>query len=159
MLGHASFPFPKLAVWAVAALVPTAWVWASFSFYDTLLASGTLPPDGDSIAIPIAGDIAIATAVSPIIAGCTYFALKRYDGLIRPFAWRSDRTTASLLFSALFLVPACFQFVTFAPDWFRPMPIYERYWDAAIAAQLAWLLVMRAIVVEGLNRDGDLSDS
>ena len=62
-------PKSSWIIWALAGAVILGLPATSWLYFPLLLESGTLPPDGDSIMIPMAGSVLLSGVISPFVIG------------------------------------------------------------------------------------------
>ena len=75
-------------------------------YFERTLALGYYPPEADSIAIPIVGNIIATYVGAPLFAIVLWFFLRRSTSQRRRwFAWCGERWGWSLLWTILFGVP------------------------------------------------------
>lgn len=113
-----------------------------------VLASGTLPHDGDAVAIPMAGGVILTLMLAPLVLGTAWICLRRYDPGTRLAAWRQDRPVRSLLATLVFGGPALVLAAGAVHDLLTPGPWYEHIPVALSVPCIIWLLAMRAAFVE-----------
>lgn len=114
--------------------------------------SGRLPLEGDSIGIPIFGNIIAWISVTPFLLLLTWLMLRRYNPKSHLFAWDLDRPVRSIIASATLggcgialMLLSAFDFRA-AYAWYDHMlTVYTLCWAA-------WFLAMRAAVVRQLPR-------
>lgn len=128
-----------------------------FFFWNAVLVSGVLPHDGDAIAVPIFRGIIGTVALAPLVLTITWFCLRRYNAQTSIFAWRKERPVVSIVATMIFGGPTCL----FAHDavgilmGYYPPPEYITIPAALI--RMAWLMAMRAALVDQLNAEPKLS--
>ncbi len=117
-------------------------------YYPALLRSGTLPSDGDSIAIPIFQDFITAAILAPIALTITWLCLRYYVGGAKLTIWQHDKPIRSALMTALFGVPALLWASMIIYSYIiKAWPLREYLWLLVFIPQILWLLVMRAAAV------------
>jgi hypothetical protein len=119
----------------------TAWV-----YFPLELQAGVLPPDGDTIALPMAGSILTATLLAPVVLGVTSLCLHWRTDSRRILGWRRDRPVIAALGTLLFGIPAAWVAVTVGLSLLQPQPLYEYLWLPFMVCLIAWLLILRAEV-------------
>jgi hypothetical protein len=132
-----------LSTWALVITQPIV----IYIFYWNLGISGRLHADGDSIGIPIIGNLVVWMLVAPFLLFFTWLMLRRYNPNNHLFAWdrcrpiRSSTASISLGGCAIaFIVLSTIDLGT-ACAWYEHMlAIYQFFWTG-------WLLAMRAVVV------------
>lgn len=75
-------------LWMLTALLLLAFPVLNFIYWPQVLKSGVLPPNGDSIGIPVFGSIFLTLIVSPIVIGLAWLCFRRYNPRTRLFAVR-----------------------------------------------------------------------
>ena len=88
-------------VWLLTGLLLWGFPAVNFIYWPEVLRSGVLPPDGDSIAIPMFGSILATLVLSPFVLGITWLGLKRYNPDTKLTSWRQDRPYRSILTTGL----------------------------------------------------------
>jgi hypothetical protein len=130
----------------------------AFVYYDALLASGTLDPSADSIAIPIFSTVMFSVVAFPVIAAITAIFLQKYPGSVSLVIWDANRPLRSFIFSSIFGVPAAVIAVSAEQDFGRMLPWYEYLWLPLYLLLVVWLLALRAAVVGQLTTVADPSN-
>jgi hypothetical protein len=120
----------------------------NFIYWPEVLQSGALPVYGDSVGIPMFGSILLALVVSPFAVGITWLCCRRYNPRTRLLAYRVDRPYRSAIVTAIFGLGAAILFFGALVDAARAMPWYEYLWPAYTMAIVAWLLTLRASLIE-----------
>lgn len=122
----------------------------SFIYFPLLLRSGTLPFDGDSIAIPLAGSLEVTVVLSPFVLAIAWACLRNYNSRAKLLAWRRDRPVRSLCATlafgsaaALFAV-ATVELARSSIFWF------DGLWVAYSALWVLFMVLLRAAVIEQL---------
>ena len=121
---------------------------ANIVYLDRLLASGTLRPDGDSVAIPMFGGVILTTICSPFVVAITWLCLRHYNSTGSLFAWRLNRpfrssaaTLACLTFTGTLIAAT-------VADFSKPMPAYEYILTIYSLFWIPWVLWLRAAFIE-----------
>jgi hypothetical protein len=144
--------------WWLTAFNLLAFPVLNFIYWPQVLRSGALPPDGDSIAIPMFGSVIATLIVSPVILGLAWLCLRRYSPYARLWTWRQDRPIRSIGATILF-GGASILVTAGALDSLRlPWPWYEYLWTAYFLTWLPWLLGLRAAAIDQLDYDPDYAD-
>jgi hypothetical protein len=138
-------------LWSLTALVLAVFPAVNFIYWPQVLRSGVLPPDGDSIGIPMFGSVLITVVASPLVLGIAWLCLRRYNPETRLAAWRQDRPYRSAFATLAFITAAALAsglaIATLTPD----APWYEYLWPVYFALWVPWLLALRAAAVEQLD--------
>ena len=138
-------------IWLLTAALIFGFPLANWLYWPQVLRSGVLPPEGDSIMIPMVGSVLLAVVASPFLLALATICLRRYNPRTKLFAWRRDRpirsAVATLMFGGAAIVLAAFaaRALTLALPW------YEHIITAYVAAVILWLLALRAAVIEQLT--------
>ena len=141
-LPRAVWPYWCLAVIAVVGLPLTSYV-----YFDALLRSGTLPTNGDTIAIPIFFSVVLAVLISPIAALTTYCCVWRYPSTGTLLSWRPSQPIFSGAVTLIFGLPALtFAYMVVEPV-LKSLPTIEYIWTPYLLLVIAWLLLLRAAAV------------
>lgn len=147
-----SRPWP---LWCLTGLVLLAFPPLNFVYWPQVLRSGVLPPDGDSIFIPMLGSIYVTLLLSPLILGVAWLCLRRYNPKTSIAAWRRDRPYRSAVVTLLFGPAAALMTAAAVQGVLTPaMPWYEYLWAAYFALWGLWLLYLRAAAIDQLDSDG-----
>ncbi len=128
------WPFTALAVLGLPA--------TSLVYFPALLRTGTLPTDGDSIAIPVFGTVLIGVIFLPVALGAVWLSLRHRPASVHLLAWRSDRPLLSAALSVAAGAPALLLLAGFASVARDPWP--EPLWAPWLALFAAWFLLLRA---------------
>ncbi len=92
-----------MQAWAVGAFVLGLW-WTRFftvpEYFERTYELGWYPPDGDSIAIPIAGNGIATVFATPFLALALWLTLRRFPTRVRLLAWSDEHIGSSLLWTA-----------------------------------------------------------
>jgi hypothetical protein len=143
-------PSQAKPLWVLTLLMLFAGPAANMIYWERVLMSGVLPPDGDAIAIPIFEGILGALIITPFVLGVTWFCLRRYNPQTRFLAWRSDRKLRSLFSSLLFGSAACFVARDVINIFLGHYSSYEYIMLPFLALCIGWLFAMRAALIEQL---------
>jgi len=145
-----SRPWP---LWFLTGLLLIGFPTVSFIYWSEVLRSGVLPPDGDSIGIPIFGDILAILLLSPLILGIAWLSLRRYNSNTRLAAWRQDRPFRSVAATVLSGSGAVVVATLVLADIGTAMPWYDYLWRTYFGLWLPWLLGVRAAAVDQLDHE------
>ena len=137
-----------LSTWALVITQPIV----IHIFFWNLGISGRLPADGDSIGIPIIGNLVVWMIVAPFLLFFTWLMLGRYNPNNRFFAWDRCRpirsSTASITLGGCAIAFMALSMIDLgtAYAWYEHMlAIYLFFWAV-------WFLAMRAVVIGQLPR-------
>ncbi len=135
-----------LWILTAALLVGTPALW--IVYWWQVLASGSLPHDGDAVAIPMFAGVVTGFLASPLVLATAWFCLRRYDPRTRLLAWRGDRPVRSVAATLVFGGPALVLTAGLLHDLILGVePLHEYILVALRAPWIAWLLAMRAALV------------
>jgi hypothetical protein len=135
-------------MWLLTGLLPLGFPLVGFIYWPQVLRSGVLPPDADSISIPMFSSVFAGLILSPLVLGVAWLCLRRYDGQARIAVWRNDRPVRSTTITFLFGGAATFLAVLVVADLSRSSPWYEYLWTGYAALWLPWLLGLRAAAIQ-----------
>ena len=127
--------------WALLLLVsaPAVNAWILFSEQSR----GAFPPDGDAVAIPIAGSAFLALIAVPAAWAFTRFCTRRYPGRLSYAAWNAARPFWSAAWTAAFGCAALCLFAAGVEAAVRDhLPLFLH-----VLADVWLLLVLRSSVV------------
>ncbi len=139
------------SLWAFSILAILEFPISATYYFEAVGRSGTLPADGDTIIIPIAGSYFIALLVAPLVLITTYFGTRRYNVELKMLTWRSDRPVRTWIASVVFGV-ICLLAIASCADSLRlalAAP-YELYWIPGNLIWFTWAFWLRAAYVEQL---------
>lgn len=125
----------------------------SFIYWPLVLRSGVLPPEADSIAIPMFNDLLVAVVLTPFVLGTAWLCLRRYNCDVRLVAWRRDRPIRSLVASLVLGGAAGALAALLVIDTRSDWPWYEHLWAGCSLLWLWWFLALRGAFVEQLDAD------
>ncbi|WP_157105667.1 hypothetical protein [Sphingomonas sp. TDK1] len=159
MIGGRWMPSSSTSLWILSGVVLVAFPVLNFVYWPEVLRAGVLPPDGDSIAIPMFGSILLAAMASPVVLGIAWLCLRQYNDKTRIIAFRPDRLVRSIFstmvmggFAGVLLFDALRAVVVGKP-W------YELLWSGYASMVAVWLLMLRAAVIEQRSRSELNSES
>ncbi len=138
-------PQHRWPIWLLMAGVVLGLPLTAFVYFPALLQTGILPPDGDSIAIPMAGSIFLAILMLPIAVVLTYLCTRRYLPGASLTAWRIDRPLLSIAVTLFFIGPAAL--VLFLPvvmTLTSPTSFIEPIWAPYALCCAAWCIALRS---------------
>lgn len=141
-------PSRTSALWMLTAVLMVAYPVLNFVYWPEVLKSGVLPPDGDSIAIPMFGSLLVTLIASPIVVGVAWMCYRRYNPSTRFLVFRLDRPYRSAVATGVFGISATVLCCGALADAARSMPWYEYLWPAYMMLTSAWLLTLRASFIE-----------
>ena len=137
-------PQHRWPIWLLSACVPLGFVATSFLYYPLLLRSGLLDPNADSIAIPLAQDMYLATVSAPFIAVLTWACLRNYHGEADLLTWNPKGTIrfwASTVMAGMFIAALIYDTITGLTSifWWCNM-----IWIPHSLFVACWVLMLRA---------------
>lgn len=139
-------------LWWLTGLILIAFPALNFIYWPQILRSGVLPPDGDSIGIPMFGSIVTTLIVSPFILGVSWLCLRRYNPDTRLWSWRQDRLFRSVGVTLLFGAASVVLAAGILDSLKLPLlPWYEYLWPAYFSAWIPWMLGLRAAAIDQLD--------
>lgn len=144
-------PSRSSPVWCLTAFLLLVFPLLNFIYWPEVLRSGVLPPDGDSIAIPMFGSVLATLVVSPFVFAIAWLCLRRFNPETRLWSWRRDRPFRSFAASLLFGAASAAVAAAIFDGVRRSMPWYEYLWPAYFSLWLPWLLALRAAAIEQLD--------
>ena len=156
-----TLPRHRWPIWLLAAGVVVGLPATAFIYFPALLATGSLPSDGDSISIPIFGIILLSLLTLPLAGGLTYICSRKYVAGTPLMGWGRDRSIVRSIVSVFFLLPAIL--VVLLPIVMTvssPTPLIEAIWLPYALCCGAWCLVLRssAIARSTLDRNAPKAD-
>ena len=140
-------PQQRWPIWLLSACVPLGFVATSFLYYPSLLQSGLLDPNADSIGIPLAQDMYLAASVAPFIAVLTWACLRNYHGGAELLSWNHTGTIhfwASTVMAGMFISALIYDTVT---DLISIFWLYNVIWIPHSLLLAYWVLMLRAAVL------------
>lgn len=144
-------PLRPMPLWVLTVLLLISAPVINITYWWQVLTSGVLSPDKDAVAIPMFAGILVTLIVAPFILGVTWFCLRRYNSRSKLFAWRADRPLRSLFATIIFGGAAgalALALIYDLRDMFSNYPWYEFLYTALLPPSIAWLLTMRAALIE-----------
>jgi hypothetical protein len=123
----------------------------NFVYWPVVLRAGVLPPEGDTIIIPMMGSVFSAAVASPFVLGAAWLCLRRYNPATRLLAWRRERLVLSIVATVVLGGAAAFLVGQIFADVVEGVPWYDAIWHAYAIVCIAWLLGLRAAAVEQLE--------
>ncbi|WP_380783526.1 hypothetical protein [Sphingomonas sp. R86520] len=141
-------PATARPLWILTAFLIAAFPALNFVYWPQVLRSGQLPPDGDSIGIPMYGSVLIAIIASPFVIGIAGLCLRRYNRPVRLTAYRHDRPLRSALATILFGGASVVLMLGSIAELMHQLPWYEYLWPAYTVFWVPWLFGLRAAFIE-----------
>ncbi|OMJ30714.1 hypothetical protein BSZ14_17340 [Sphingomonas sp. Sph1(2015)] len=148
-------PTSARPLWILTGLLLAFYPVLNFVYWPQVLRSGVLPPNGDSIGIPMYGSILVTIVASPIVLGIAWLCLRRYDPATRLAKIRWDRPIRTVAASLVFGGAAVLCVFASVAELGHAMPWYEYLWAGYALAWVPWLLGIRAAVIDQENTAGD----
>ena len=145
-------PTSAKPLWVLTGLLLGCFPALNFFYWPQVLNSGVLPPDGDSIGIPILGSILLTIIASPIILGVSWFCLRLYNPETRLATIRWDRPIRTIAATIIFGGAAVLCILSAIFDLERAWPWYEYIWTGYALAWVPWLLGVRAALIDQDSR-------
>lgn len=145
-------PQHRWAVWLLAAGVVAGFPLTAFVYFPALLATNTLPSDGDSIGIPMFESIVFAGHMLPFASVLTYLCTRKYVPSAPLTAWRRDKPIVSIAVSAFFLVPAvAVLLLALAMIPTSQTPAIEAIWLPYAICCAIWCIALRSSALTSLR--------
>lgn len=116
----------------------------SMTYYDRLLASGTLPSDGDSISIPIGMNTMGTIFFLPVLNIIIWFATKNYVGSSNLFKW-SFENLKQWMTNIITILMICFFLLCLYADITYPVPAFE--WVLFDVLWIYFVMNLRAAIL------------
>lgn len=141
-------PSRSWSIWLYTVMLILGYPVVIVIYFWFLGSSGLLPPDGDTIFIPIMGNLLFSVVTAPLVLALAWLCLRRYNGDARFLSWRTDRplrsAAATIFLGSLFLAWIFLAVFDLARDpyWFEYM-LNAYYMLAA-----PWFLMIRAAIIE-----------
>ena len=148
-------PTSARPLWILTGLLLAFYPVLNFVYWPQVLRSGVLPPNGDSIGIPMYGSILVTIVASPIVLGIAWLCLRRYVPATRLATIRWDRPIRTVAASLAFGGAAVLCVFGSVAELGHAMPWYEYLWAGYALAWVPWLLGIRAAVIDQENTAGD----
>lgn len=133
----------KLLGWTLAGLVILGFPATSWIYWPAVGEAGVLPPEGDSIMIPMMGSIFLAVVLLPIVCLITWLCLRENDDAGSLLAWDRARPVRSALVSLCFALPFCFGISSLVDELSAPPGWHGLLWVPYTLVALFWLALMR----------------
>ena len=137
--------------WLATGLILTGYPVLSFVYWPAVARAGLLPPDGDTIVIPMFASIGVAVVASPPIIVLAWLCLRRYNPATSLLAWRRDRPIRSAIATLGFGGPALLFVVAICTDAASALLWQEHLWSAYFGLWVWWLLALRAAAIEQVD--------
>jgi hypothetical protein len=145
-------PRQPVILWVYTSLLILGFLIANIIYYDRLLASGTLSPDADSVAIPMFDGIMLTVFCAPFVMAITWLCLRHYNAGTKLLAWRVDRPVRSFAATLACMTMAVALIVATINDFRKALPSYEYILTYYSLLWIPWLLWLRAAVIEQMPR-------
>ena len=135
-----------LALLVVAGFPATSWI-----YWPAVGRAGLLPPESDTIIIPMIESIFLAVLIAPVVGLITWLCLRRTNPGIRLMAWDSGRPILSGIISLFALPPllvgvaALWEEISAPPGW------HGLWWLPYTAIVILWVATMRAAALSKPN--------
>lgn len=141
---------PKRAwpLWVLTVGLLVAFPVLSMIYWDAVLGAGELCSNSDTIAIPIAGSVAVTVALSPVILAITWLCLRRYNPATRLATLRWDRPVRTITASLVFGGTTVLIMLDLIISLKHRVAWYEHLWTGYSIALALWLLGLRAAVID-----------
>jgi len=135
-----------LRAWATGTLVIGLWwsrVFTVPEYFERTFELGWYPPDGDSIAIPIAGSFIATVFATPFVILALWLILRRFPTRVRWLAWSDEHIGSTLLWTATATLLCYFEVTNLVDAVSLRLPL-------TFSSTLLWIAVwiaLRAILV------------
>jgi hypothetical protein len=136
-------PFGKPLGWTLAVLVVIGLSAISWIYWPAVGKAGVLPPEDDSIMIPMMGSIFLSVVLLPIVCLITWLCLRGNDGAGSLLAWDRARPIRSAVVSICFALPFCFGVFSLVDELAATPGWYGLWWSPYTLIALSWLASMR----------------
>ncbi|USI72056.1 hypothetical protein [Sphingomonas morindae] len=138
---------PK-AIWGLSAIVVlglplTMWIWCPL-----ILEAGVLPPDGDTIVIPMFESAVFAALLAPFVAAVTRACTRSAANPIELTAWRRDRPILSIALTVATAVPFAIALCAIESEITAPRGWYGLIWLPYTLTVMLWLALTRAAAIQ-----------
>lgn len=134
-------------IWLWTILLLIGFPIINFVYWWEVLISGILPPDGDSVAIPMFEGLLATIVLSPSLLLITWLALRKYDPDTCILVWRRDRPLRTLIASGL-CAAGCYLLLADAVILLMHIaPWYEYMIACYFFLWLPWLFWLRAAFI------------
>ena len=120
--------------------------------------AGAYPPDGDTIIIPIMGSVFLAVALSPLIIGCAWLGLRRYEAAPSLLVWRDDRRLRSAVTTLAAFVGLCGALFLSLDGVLQIRIWQELLWTGYYFGWVYWFAAMRAAFIDQPTKSEFLFD-
>jgi hypothetical protein len=142
-------PLPRKTwpFWCLTALAVTGFPTTSFFYFDALLRSRALPPNGDSVSIPMFSSVILAVLAAPVAILVTFLSIWRYQPGGTLLSWRPKQWLFSGIITVLFGAPFLFFTYTLIQIVMIRQPVIGYIWAPYTAVLAAWFLFLRAAAV------------
>lgn len=148
----AHLPLGKPLAWVLAACVIFGFPATSWIYWPAVGEAGVLPPEADTIMIPMMSSILLAVMLLPIVWAVTWLCLRGNENAGNLLAWDGARPVRSALVTLCFAVPFCFGLFSLADEFTAPVGWHGLWWLPYTVIALLWLAVMRGSALS--NRNG-----
>lgn len=145
-----AMPSSPAPLWALTGLLIVGFPAVNFVYWPEVLRSGVLPPDADSIGIPMFGSILLSIVAAPLLLGASWVCLRRYNPAADIAAFRRDRPWRSAAATLVFGGLALLFLAEVVLEAGQPQPWYAYLWSAYLALWVPWLIGLRAALVAQL---------
>ena len=110
-----------------------------------------LPPEADTIIIPMMSSIFLAVVLLPVVCGITWLCLRGKDNAGSLLAWDRTRPVRCALVTLCFSIPFCFG-ISLLEDEFTASPGWHGLlWLPYTLVTLFWLAAMRGSALSKQN--------
>jgi len=135
-------------IWLFSLLLLLGFPVMNVVYWDAVARSRVLPANGDAIMIPIMGGVVATLIVSPVVLGIAWLCLRRYNPETRLSAWRRDRPLRTILATLVFGGLAALLLAGSIDDFVHSTLWYDRFWVGYFVGWVAWLLALRAALID-----------
>ncbi|WP_242148961.1 hypothetical protein [Sphingomonas sp. BAUL-RG-20F-R05-02] len=143
--------FGKPIAWTLAALVILGFPATSWIYWPAVGEAGVLPPESDTIIIPMISSIFLAVMLSPVVCLTTWLCLRGNDAAGSLLAWDTARPVRSAFVSACFALPFCFAASSLVDGFTAPPGWYGLWWLPYTLVAQFWLALMRGSALSKRN--------
>lgn len=141
----------KLIGWVLAFFVVAGFPATSSIYWPAVGEAGVLPPESDTIIIPMMNSIFLAVVLLPLVCVITWLCLRGKDDAGNLLAWDTARPILSALVTLCFAVPFCFGLWSLVGEFTAPRGWHGLWWLPYTLVTLLWLAMVRGSALSKRN--------